>query len=52
MWDRKAVEAFKVNWTVILERGHVPEPPGRTEVMDDISARPYKAPVKKSGRKK
>ena len=52
MWDWSSVEACKVNWTEILERGHVPEPPGRTEIMEDISARPYKAPVKKTGRKK
>ena len=41
-----------MNWTAILERGHVPEPPGRTEVMADIESRPYRAPEKKSGRKK
>tara|TARA_B100001287_G_scaffold9845_1_gene7639 strand:- start:218 stop:358 length:141 start_codon:yes stop_codon:yes gene_type:complete len=46
------VEACKVNWTEILERGHVAEPPGRTEVMADIQSRPYRAPEKKKKGKK
>ena len=52
MRDWKAHPEGQVNWTEILERGHVAEPPGRTEVMADIQSRPYRAPEKKKGKKK
>ena len=36
-----------LNWTQILEKNKIPEPPGRPEVIRDIEQRPYKKPIKK-----
>ena len=41
-----------MDWTRILKAGGVEEPPGREEVMASFVERPYKAIVRKKGKKK
>ena len=41
-----------MDWTRILNAGGVEEPPGRDEVMASFVERPYKAIVRKKGKKK
>ena len=43
---------MEVNWTEILARGNVPEPPGFQETVELIKAQPYVAPSRKAKGKK
>ena len=36
-----------MNWTLLLKKGNVPEPPGYQETLETIQAKPYVKPVKK-----
>jgi len=40
-----------LNWTEILSKGGVPEPPGRDEVLAQIKAEPY-LPTKRKAKSK
>ena len=41
-----------MNWTEILERGNVPEPPGYHETIERLKAKPDKPRVKPSRKNK
>ena len=41
-----------MNWTEILERGNVPEPPGYRETIERLNAKPAKPRVKPSRKSK
>ena len=41
-----------MNWTEILKRGNVPEPPGYKETVDSFKENPYVKPKKRPSKKK
>ena len=41
-----------MNWTEILKRGNVPEPPGYRETIDRLKGKPAKPRVKPSRKSK
>ena len=41
-----------MNWTKILERGNVPEPPGYRETIERLKTKPVKPRVKPSRKSK
>ena len=41
-----------MNWTEILERGNVPEPPGYRETIERLKTKPAKPRVKPSRKSK
>ncbi len=41
-----------MEWTELLVRGGIQEPPGRLDVLDDIATNPYLKPVKKAKKAK